>query len=332
MRRGLVTLLLTGGLLAAHHTPAAAEASALRAAKQYGLGYVQYMLMEDQNLVQKHARAAGLGDIAVQWNTFRSSDVMNDALLSGNVDFVSLGVPGLMTIWDRTKGIIDVKGAAGLNSMPIALMVRDDNIKSLKDFTDRHRIAMPAVRVSNQAILLQMACEKEFGVGNHNKLDTIAITMAHPDATIAMISGSRDVTANFSSVPFQNRQGRVPGIRRLMSSTDILGAPFSFNVVATTSKFRAENPKLYKSYLDALNEATAIVNKDKRLAAETYLRMANDKTPIEDILALLDDPEHIFTTKVTPIEGMIQFMARTGNFKNKPQSAAELLFPEAQLQ
>ena len=311
-------------------TPALAEASTLRAAKQYGLGYVQYMLMEDKKLVEKHAKEAGLGDVAVQWNTFRSSDVMNDALLSGSVEFVSLGVPGLMTIWDRTKGIIDVKGAAGLNSMPIALMVRDDAIKSLKDFTDQHRIAMPAVRVSNQAILLQMACEKEFGIGNHSKLDTIAITMAHPDATIAMISGSRDVTANFSSVPFQNRQGKVAGIRRLMTSNDILGAAFSFNIVATTTKFRAENPKLYRAYLDALNEATAIVNADKRTAAETYLRMANDKTPIEDILALLNDPEHIFTTKVTPIDGMIQFMARTGNFKNKPQSAAELLFPEAQ--
>ena len=271
MLRGLAAILVTAFLLTGRSMPAAAEASTLQAAKQYGLGYVQYMLMEERKLVEKHAKASGLGDVTVQWNTFRSSDVMNDALLSGSVQFVSLGVPGLMTIWDRTKGIIDVKGASGLNSMPIALMVRDDSIKSLKDFTDQHRIAMPAVRVSNQAILLQMACEKEFGIGNHNKLDTIAITMAHPDATIAMISGSRDVTANFSSVPFQNRQAKTPGIRRLMTSTDILGGPTMFNVVATTSKFRAENPKLYKSYLDALNEATQIVNTDKRGAAETYL-------------------------------------------------------------
>jgi len=313
-----------------HH--ALAELAALRAAKQYGLGYVQYMIMEDQKLTEKHAKAAGLGDVTVEWSTFRSSDVMNDALLSGSVHFVSLGVPGLMTIWDRTKGSIDVRGASGLNALPLALMVRDDSIKSLKDFTEQHRIAMPAVRVSNQAILLQMACEKEFGVGHHSKLDAITLAMAHPDATIAMVSGSKDVPANFSSVPFQNRQAKTPGIRRLMTSTDILGAPFSFNIVATTSKFRAENPKLYKAYLDALNEATQIVNKDKQLAAETYLRMAKDKTPIEEILALLNDPENIFTTKVTPIDGMIQFMARTGNFKNKPASATELLFPEAQLE
>ena len=115
-----------------------------------------------------------------------------------------------------------------------------------------------------------------------------------------------------------------------MTSTDILGAPFSFNIVATTTKFRAENPKLYKAFLDALKEATEIVNKDKKLAAETYLRMAKDKTPVDEVLALLNDPEHIFTTKVTPIDGMIQFMARTGNFKNKPKGGSELLFTEAQ--
>ena len=125
---------------------ALAELATLRAAKQYGLGYVQYMIMEDQKLTEKHAKAAGLGDVAVEWSTFRSSDVMNDALLSGSVHFVSLGVPGLMTIWDRTKGSIDVRGASGLNALPLALMVRDDSIKGLKDFTEQHRIAMPAVK------------------------------------------------------------------------------------------------------------------------------------------------------------------------------------------
>jgi hypothetical protein len=44
----------------------------------------------------------------------------------------------------------------------------------------------------------------------------------------------------------------------------------------------------------------------------------------------MNDPEHVFTTKVTSIDSMIQFMVRTGNFKNKPTSGAELLFPEAQ--
>ena len=328
-RHGLLTAMLALAPLAA--APARAELSTLHAAKQFGLGYVQYMIMEDQQLVEKYAKAAGLGDVKVEWNTFRSSDVMNDALISGAVEFVSLGMPGLITIWDRTKGNIGVMAASGLNALPLNLMVRD-SIKSLKDFKPEQKISLPAVKVSNQAILLQMAAEKEWGAGQHGKLDANTVSMSHPDATIAMIGGNQDIVANFSSIPFQARQASTPGLRKLTSSTEIIGGPFTFNVVATTKKFRTENPKLYKAFLDALNEATALVNTDKQKTAEIYLRVSKDKSPPAEILALLNDPENQFTTKITPIDNFIQFMVRTGNFKNKPQSTKELLFPEAQLQ
>ncbi len=323
--------VLAAGIAVLSASPALAEATQLRAAKQYGLGYVQLMIMEDMKLVEKEAKAAGLGDIEVTWNTFRSSDVMNDALLSGNVDFVSLGIAGMMTIWDRTKGSVDVRGATGFNSMPIALNVRNPDIKSLKDFGDKDRISMPAVGVSNQAILLRMAAEKEFGQGQHNKLDHLTITMSHPDATIAMLTAQKDVTANFSSVPFQYRQQKEPGIRQLMTSTDIVGAPIPFNILAATTKFRTENPKLYGAFLAALKEATEMVNKDRKWAAEAYLRISKDKMPIEELMEIVNRPDIVFTTKLTGADPMVLFMARTGNFKNKPASAKELLFPEAEM-
>lgn len=329
MRQSLIAGLLFALWPTFCAQPARAELTTLHAAKQFGLGYIQYMIMEDQKLVEKHAKSAGLGDVAVEWNTFRSSDVMNDALISGAVEFVSLGIPGLITIWDKTKGNLGVMAAAGLNALPLALMVRGD-IRRLSDFKPEQKIALPAVKVSNQAILLQMAAEKEFGVGNHGKLDAQTVSMAHPDATIAMIGGNQDIVANFSSIPYQGRQAKTPGVHRLTSSTEIIGGPFTFNVVATTTKFRAENPKLYKAFLDALSEATTLVNTDKTKAAEIYLRVSKDKSPMEDILALLNDPENQFTTKVAPVDNFIQFMVRTGNFKNKPQATRELLFPEAQ--
>jgi sulfonate transport system substrate-binding protein len=76
-----------------HFQPAGAEATTLRAAKQFDLGYVQFIIMEDLKLTEKHAKAAGLGDVKVEWRTFGAADVMNDALLSGNVDFISPSVP-----------------------------------------------------------------------------------------------------------------------------------------------------------------------------------------------------------------------------------------------
>jgi ABC-type nitrate/sulfonate/bicarbonate transport system substrate-binding protein len=111
-----------------------AESGELRVAKQFGLGYLQMMLMEEQKLVENHAKALGLGDIKVTWATFRSSDVMNDALLSGNVDFASVGAPGLAIIWAKTRGTPqEVRAAFGYNYFPTALSTRDPSIKTLKE-------------------------------------------------------------------------------------------------------------------------------------------------------------------------------------------------------
>src|SRR5260370_8768305 len=186
---------------------ARAEAKALRVAKQFGIAYLQFMVMEDQKLIEKHAKAAGLGDITVEFNQFRSSDVMNDALLSGSVDFVSLGIPAIITIWSKTKGTpLAVRASTGLNVSPLMLLVRDPTIKSLRDFKDHHKIAMPAVKVSIQPIMLQMAAAKEFGIEKFNALDHLTVSMAHPDATVAMLGGASEIVANFSSAPFQDRQ------------------------------------------------------------------------------------------------------------------------------
>jgi NitT/TauT family transport system substrate-binding protein len=178
MLRGLAMLLAAGCFAISGPTHAAAGANTLQAAKQFGLGYVQYMLMEDLKLVEKHAKAAGLGDVTVQWNTFRSSDVMNDALLSGSVQFVSLGVPGLMTIWDRTKGNIDVRGASALNSMPIALMVRDDSIKASRSPSSTASPCRPCACRIRRSCCRWPARVRGRPAG---KLDTIAITR-RPDA------------------------------------------------------------------------------------------------------------------------------------------------------
>ena len=109
---------------------ARAEATSLRVAKQFGVAYMQFMIMEDQKMIEKQAKAAGLGDITVEFNQFRSSDVMNDALISRNLDFACLGLPGLITIWSKTRGNYDVRAASGLNVLPLILNVRDPAIQS----------------------------------------------------------------------------------------------------------------------------------------------------------------------------------------------------------
>jgi NitT/TauT family transport system substrate-binding protein len=326
------SLAVIAALLSALVVPhaARAEATVLRVAKQFGVAYMQFMVMEDQKMIEKQAKAAGLGDVTAEFNQFRSSDVMNDALLSGSVDFVSLGIPGIITIWSKTKGTpIDVKAATGLNVSPLMLMVRDPSIKSIRDFKDNHKIAMPAVKVSMQAIMLQMAAAKEFGDAKFNALDHLTVSMAHPDATAAMLGGPSEIAANFSSAPFQYRQMKNPNIRRILTSTELFDEPLSFNVLATTSKFRRDNPKLYGAFLAALKEATDFINADKRRAAEIYLKISKDRTAVEEIMEVLADPAIQYTTKVGGIQAFVSFMAKVGTLRNPPADWKEMFFPEA---
>jgi NitT/TauT family transport system substrate-binding protein len=310
--------------------PASAEANVVRVAKQFGVGYMQYMVMQELKLVEKHAKAAGL-DITTEWATFRSSDVMNDALISGSVDFVSLGIPGIITIWSKTKGTSnEVKGVMGLNVSPLMLTVRDPAIKSLKDFKESHRIALPAVKVSNQAIILQMAAAKEFGVAKYTELDKLTVSMSHPDATAAVLGGQSEITANFSSAPFQYRQLKNQNIKLLLNSADLFrDDPMSFNVVAATSKFKADNPKLFAAFVAAMKEATDVINADKRKGAEIYIKVSGEKTSVDDIMDVLKDPEIQYNNRVGGIRTFVNFMAKTGTLKNPPADWKDMFFPEA---
>jgi NitT/TauT family transport system substrate-binding protein len=308
---------------------ARAETQELRVAKQYGLGYLQMMVMEDQKLVEKHAKAAGLGDIKVSWSTFRSSDVMNDALLSGNLDFASLGTNGLATIWAKTRGTpVEVRGAAGFNYLPLALVTRDPNVKTIADYTEKHKIAVPAVRVSNQAILLQMAAAARFGMANYTKLDALTVSMTHPDAMTALLSGAGEISSHFASPPFLQKELERPGIRQILNSTEILGGQINFNILAAPTKFYTANPKAYAAYLAAMREATDFINRDKRAAAELYIRMTKDKSSPDEILKIMNAAgEYNFNLMPEGDMRMIEFMHRIGSIKVKPGSWKDLLFP-----
>jgi NitT/TauT family transport system substrate-binding protein len=319
----------TGVLLA---SAAAAEQSELRIAKQYGLGYLTLMVMEDQQLVEKAAKAAGMPDLKVSWNTFRSSDVMNDALLSGSVDFVCLGITGIGTIWARTRGNIDVRAVSGLNMLPLQLNTRAPHIKGINDFTEKDRIALPAVKVSMQATLLQMWAEKELGAANRNKLDPLTVSMTHPDGATVMLSSGGEITSHFTSPPFIQMETDKPGIRKLVSSNEILGGPVSFNVVATTGKFYQDNPKLVAVFMQAMQTATDIINRDKRAAAETYLRLTNGKQSVDEMLKIIGDPAIEYTLNPRNVLPFVDFMYRTGAIKVKPESWKDLFFPIAHTQ
>ncbi len=318
--------VLSAATLLSLGTPARAELTEINVAKQYGISYLPLMLMEDGQLIEKHARAAGI-EVKVTWATFAGGNVMNDALLSNSLQIASGGVGPLVTLWSRTRGNLDVRGVAALNSMPLYLVTRDPQVKTARDLSDKDRIALPAAKISVQALALQMAAEQIFGPGQQNRFDALTVSMAHPDAMQALLSGQSEVNAHFGSPPYQYEELARPGMHLVLNNYDVMGGAVTFNVVWTTAKFRSENPKLYAAFVAALDEAEAFINSDKRAAAEAYLRISKDKDTLEDIERMLNDPQTVFTTTPQNVMKYADFMYRTGAIKVKPDTWKDLFFP-----
>ena len=218
--------MLAGATLTVFAATAAAQVPEIRFARQFTMGYLQFNVMEKNQLVEKHAKAAGIPEVKVVWATFNSPAAMNDALLSGSIDIVSGGVPGLLTIWARTQGTANaVKGIAAFSSQPILLNTRSPSIRSIVDFTDKDKIALPAVKVSVQAMMLQMAAAKQWGQANFARLDPLTVGMSPPDATIALLSDASEITSVFSVPPFQYQQLEKPGVHTVLNSTEVFGGP-----------------------------------------------------------------------------------------------------------
>ena len=321
----LVLLAAAGGIQAA--SVRAAEIGEIKIAQQFGIGYLPLTIMKTNGLVEKHLKAAGLADTKVSWLVLASGQPMNDALLSGSLHVASGGVAPFLILWDRTRGTLNVKAVAALSSMPMYLVTNNPNVKSIRDFTDTDRISMAGAGQSIQTIVLQMAAAKEFGDVNFNKFSTLYRNLSHPDGLAAFLSG-KEITAYFSSPPFQYQALEKPGVRRILNSYDISGGPATFLVAWATGKFRDENPKTYQAFFNAYKEATDFINANKRTAADVYVKETKDKSGVDAIEKMLNDPEIRITMtpeQTLPIE---HFMNKTGTLKNKAGSWKDLYFPE----
>src|SRR5215510_5595974 len=94
---GVVAALLT--------TTAAAQIPEIRFARQFSMGYLKLNIMEHHKLLEKHAKAAGVGEVKVVWATFNSPAAMNDAFFPSPLSLVPGAAPGGESIGRRKQAI-----------------------------------------------------------------------------------------------------------------------------------------------------------------------------------------------------------------------------------
>ncbi|ELY3983276.1 ABC transporter substrate-binding protein [Cronobacter muytjensii] len=316
----MLTLMATAG--------AAQAEGNISIAQQFGIGYLLLDVVRDQQLIEKEGKKDGL-DIKVEWRTLSGATAMNEALLSGALDVASAGVPPLLTLWDRTKGRQNVKAIAALGSMPNYLLSNNPAVKSISDLTDQDRIAVPAAGVGFQSRTLQIETARRFGNSDYKRFDTISVSLPHPDASAALFAGKSEITAHFSSPPFQYQALEHSNVHKVLSSYDVLGGKATFNVLYTTQKFHDENPKTCRAFYNALSEAAKIINADKNAAAETYIRVEKSRLPRPLVEKIVNDPEIEFT--VSPQRTFIyaEKLHELGVLKNKADSWKDYFFNDA---
>ena len=327
--KAILRVLAGAAALACLAAPASAEVPEIRLAQQFSIGYLQLNVMEHQQLIEKHAKLLGIPEVKVSWLKFNGPSAINDALLSGTLDIASGGVPGLLTLWAKTKGTPqEVRGISALSSQPFLLNSRDPDVKTIKDFKPTDRIAVPAVKSSVQSITLQMASAKAFGEKDFAKLDVNTVSLSPPDATLALLGGQTEITAAFSVPPFQFQQLEKPGIHTVLNSFDVMGGSHSFTVAWTSKKFRDNNPVLYKALIEALKEATDIVNKDKRAAGALWIEDSKSKMPLDMVAKIVAGPQVHWTMVPENTMKYADFMSSVGTLKVKATSWKDYFFPE----
>lgn len=330
MKHRFKALALAAALLALPPSPPArAEVAEVTLAQQFGAIFLPLMAMESEKLVEKHLAKQGLTSTKVTWMKLAGPAVMVDAMISGNLHFSSQGVPSMALMWDRTKANVGVKAISAVNHSQIYMNVRNPAINSIKDFTDKDRIALPSVKVSSQAIYLQIAAEKAFGAGQQFKLDHLTVALSHPDAITAMMNPQSEITAHFATSPFHEAEVKA-GFKTITSSYEIMGGESSILVYVTTEKFRRENPKTFAAASAAMEEAIEWVNADKRRASKLYIEMTKEKKLTEDeFLAIISAKGFEYTRSPRKVGAFVAFMHKTGAIKTQPASWKDLFFEEA---
>ena len=153
--------------------------------------------------------------------------------------------------------------------------------------------------------------------------------MPHPDAAAAIIAGGTEITGHFGNPPFQEQElAANPKAHIVLNSYDVLGGPSSATVLYATEKFRNENPKTYRAFVNGLADAAQFITANPEAAADIYIRVNQAKTDRNLLLSVIRNPQVQFKVAPQNTFALAQFMYRVGAIRNEPKSWKDYFFDD----
>ncbi|MCC6778774.1 MAG: ABC transporter substrate-binding protein [Hyphomicrobiales bacterium] len=330
LTRRRAVAVVAGGMLAA---PAVARAQAplkVRFVQQRGLLYIPVDVMVNGGVLQKEADKLGLGKIEATATALSGPGPVLDALLSGAADYGTAALPSLLTLWEKTRGTAnEVRAVGTMSNGAMTLYTINPNVKTIADFTEKDRIAVPTVRLSFNAMMLQMAAEQKWN--DPHRLDHLTVALGHPDAVTALSAGygKASITAHIAVQPFTDRGLKLTGAHAITDSRTVFGGPLTQITLLATKQTKERNPALFKAVANALEESIKVATADKRAAAALWKEVHKAPDSMQDLVAQLNDPGFEFTSRPQRIAHFTAFLNRIGTMKAKVGDWKELFWESA---
>ena len=329
-RRAVATMAGGISLMAVPAIVAAQTPLAVTIVQQRGLMYLPVDMMVTGGVLQQEATKLGLGKVEATARALSGPSAITDALLSGSAQYGAAALPSLLTLWDKTHGTPnEVRAVGTMSNGAMVLYTINPNVKTIADFTEKDRIAVPSVRISFNAMMLEMAAEKLWN--DPHRLDHLTVGLGHADAVAALSAGygSATVTAHIAVQPFTDRGLKLPGAHVVADSREVFGGPLTQVSLLATKQTRDKNPTLFKAVGNALETSIKMCNADKDAAAMLWKKAQNASESIDELRALLDDPGFEFTSQPHRIAYFAAFLNRIGTMKAKVGDWKELFWETA---
>lgn len=304
---------------------ARAEVGEVRVGVQFGFIYLPLNVMESEGFVAKRAEELGVGPLKVTLRRFSGTPAMNEALISGQLDYGALGPPGSIILAEKTRGRQGFKGLAGLPLTAFYLYTNKPNVKSLKDFDEQQDRIVVTAPNAGQAIIFRIAMDQIYGKGGYRHADQMMTSLPHPDAVGAVLAGT--VAGYWATSPYWQGLAKDPRVHVVTTAKDILGFDTSGSELMGSSAFFDANPKVSRAVLMGLEDANRLINDNPRRAAEIYVKAEASNANIDDIAAMLKDGSNTFTVVPGGTMRYAESMAETGMLQAPLKSWKDVFFP-----
>lgn len=315
-RRTIMGTIAGGVTAIAAPVVRAQSALSVKFVQQRGLLYLPIDMMVTGGVLQKEADKLGLGKVETSVTTLSGPGPVIDAVLSGSADYGTAALPSLVTLWEKTHGRPnEVRAVGTVSNGAMTLYTINPKVKTITDFTEDDRIAVPTVGLSFNAIMLQMAAEKQWN--DPHRLDHLTVSLGHPDAVAALSAGfgKAIITAHIGVQPYTEQGLKLSGAHVITDSREVFGGTLTQIVLLSTKTTRERNPTLFKAVANALKEAIRVANADKSAAAVLWKQAQNAPDSVESLVHLLDDPGFEFTSQPHRISDFTAFLNRIGSIK-----------------